>query len=222
MAGKFTGFPLESIEFFRQLEANNNREWFLAHKDVYERACRVPMQALVAELEPRFGKARISRINRDIRFARDRAPYKSYIAAGVGGHYISLSVNGLYVGAGLYRPDPPILQRFRAAIDDDRTGRQIQALVTSLRRKRYEVDSHEKLSSAPRGYSASHPRIELLQMKDIFAGRLFSPAAWLSTGRALERIERVMADTRGLVTWLQQHVIAEHVPGHEGAGVGGA
>ena len=206
MAEPFTGFPRESIEFFRQLAANNNRDWFVAHKEIYERTCRAPMQALVAELEPRFGSARISRINRDIRFSRDRAPYKTYIAAGVGGRYVSLSPEGLYVGAGLYRPDPALLQRFRAAIDNDTTGRRLQAIIGSLRRKRYEVGSHETLSSAPRGYRSDHPRIELLKMKDIFAGRLFAPAAWLSTAKARERIDAVMADTASLVTWLQQHV----------------
>lgn len=206
MAEPFSGFPRESIEFFKQLAAHNNRDWYLAHKDIYERTCRAPMQALVTELEPRFGKAKISRINRDLRFSRDRAPYKTYIAAGVGGNYISLSADGLYVGAGLYRPDPRLLQRFRAAIDDDTTGRRIQAIVGSLRRNGYKVASHAMLSSAPRGYARDHPRIELLQMKDIFAGRLFAPGAWLSTAKARERIDRVMTDTKALVTWLQQHV----------------
>jgi uncharacterized protein (TIGR02453 family) len=206
MAGPFKGFPRESVQFFKQLAANNNRDWFLAHKDTYEQTCRAPMEALVAELEPRFGSARISRIYRDVRFSRDRAPYKTYIAAGVGGHYISLSAEGLYVGAGLYRPDPAVLQRFRAAIDDDTTGRELQAIVSSLRRKRYEVASHERLSSAPRGYALGHPRIELLKMKDIFAGRLFAPAAWLSTRKARERVDRVMADTGPLVRWLRQHI----------------
>jgi uncharacterized protein (TIGR02453 family) len=206
MAGPFKGFPRESVQFFKQLAANNNRDWFLAQKDIYERTCRAPMESLVAELEPRFGSARISRIYRDIRFSRDRAPYKTYIAAGIGGHYISLSAEGLYVGAGLYRPDAAVLQRFRAAIDDDTTGRQLQAIVSSLRRKRYEVASHEKLSSAPRGYALDHPRIELLKMKDIFAGRLFAPAAWLSTAGARARIDRVMTDTGALVRWLRQHV----------------
>jgi uncharacterized protein (TIGR02453 family) len=206
VAEPFTGFPRESVQFFKQLASNNNRDWFLPHKDTYERACRAPMQALVAELEPGFGKGRISRIYRDVRFSRDRAPYKTYIAAGVGGHYISLSAEGLYVGAGLYRPDPAVLQRFRAAIDDDTTGHQLQAIVSSLRRKRYEVASHETVSSAPRGYALDHPRIHLLKMKDIFAGRLFAPAPWLSTAKARERIERVMTDTGAFVGWLRQHV----------------
>jgi uncharacterized protein (TIGR02453 family) len=206
MSERFMGFPREGFEFFKELASNNNREWFQAHKEVYDRACRGPMQALVEELEPRFGKARISRINRDVRFSRDRAPYKTYIAAGVGGHYISFSADGLYVGAGLYRPETAVLQRFRAAIDDPTTGRQIQGIVASLRRKRYEVDAHEKLSSAPRGYPPDHPRIELLQMKDIVAGRLFPPAGWVSTAKALARIERVIADTAALVTWLKRNV----------------
>jgi uncharacterized protein (TIGR02453 family) len=206
VAEPFTGFPRESIQFFKQLAANNNRDWFLTHKEIYERTCRAPMQALVAELEPRFGPSKISRINRDIRFSRDRAPYKTYIAAGVGGHYISLSADGLYVGAGLYRPEPALLQRFRAAIDDEKTGPQLETIVNSLRRKQYEVASHETLSSAPRDYALDHPRIDLLQMKDIFAGRLFAPAAWLSTARARERIERVMTDTGAFVGWLRQHV----------------
>jgi uncharacterized protein (TIGR02453 family) len=206
MAERFRGFPPESLEFFRELAAHNNRDWFLAHKDVYQRACRAPMEALVAELEPRVGKAKISRINRDIRFSRDKAPYKTYIAAGVGGNYISLSADGLFVGGGFYGPGPDALQRFRAAIDDDTTGRRIQAIVRTLRRRGYEVGSHEMLSSAPRGYSSDHPRIELLKMKDLFAGRRFAPAAWLATPKARERIDRVITDTAPLVKWLQQHV----------------
>jgi uncharacterized protein (TIGR02453 family) len=206
MAERFRGFPPESLEFFRELAAHNNRDWFLAHKDVYQRACRAPMEALVAELEPRVGKAKISRINRDIRFSRDKAPYKTYIAAGVGGNYISLSADGLFVGGGFYAPDAGVLQRFRAAIDDDTTGRRIQAIVRTLRRRGYEVGSHETLSSAPRGYSSDHPRIELLKMKDLSAGRRFAPAAWLATAKARGRIDRVITDTAPLVKWLRQHV----------------
>jgi len=206
MDERFRGFPPESLEFFRELAAHNNRDWFLAHKDVYQRACRAPMEALVAELEPRVGQAKISRINRDIRFSRDKAPYKTYIAAGVGGNYISLSADGLFVGGGFYAPDAGALHRFRAAIDDDTTGRRLQAIVRTLRRRGYEVGSHETLSSAPRGYSSDHPRIELLKMKDLFAGWRFGPAAWLATAKARGRIDRVITDTAPLVKWLRQHV----------------
>jgi len=205
----FTGFPLEGIEFFRDLSAHNAREWFLAHKDVYERACRAPMQALAATLEPRWGPARISRINRDLRFARGRPPYKTHIAAGVDGRYLSLSPDGLWVGGGIYRPEPARLRRLRDAIAHPRTGPQLQSILTSLRGKGYGIDTHDRVASAPRGFRPDHPRIELLRMKDLYAGREFAPAAWLATPAALGRIERVLTDMGPLVAWLRKNVPAD-------------
>ncbi len=205
MADQFSGFPRDAIAFFKDLERHNNREWFLAHKDVYERACRQPMQQLAAALEPRFGKSKISRINRDIRFSSDRSPYKTHISAGVGRHYVSLSTDSLYVGAGMYRPDSAGLERLRNAIAADTSGRQLARIVTRLRRKGYQVDTHETLKSAPKGYSSDHPRIALLRMKDMFAGRAFKPSAWLSTSRALDRIRDVMTDVKPLTDWINKY-----------------
>ena len=206
----FVGFPAEAIEFFKSLALHNNREWFQAHKDAYERTCKEPMKNLMAELEPQFGTSKISRINRDMRFTRDKSPYRTYIAAGIGGNYISLSPEGLYVGAGIYKPEPPALQRFRSAIDRDESGRELQKIVTSLRRKGYVVDTHEKLALAPKGYAADHPRIELLRMKGIFAGKTFAPAAWFSSRKAIARIRRVMTDIQPLGDWLRRHVGSRH------------
>src|SRR5262249_38287271 len=183
-------------------------DWFQAHKEVYERACRAPMQALAASLEPELGKAWVSRINRDLRFSRNKAPYKTHIAAAMGGRYVALSAEGVWAGAGLYRPEPPALKRFRKAVDDDKTGRRIQQIVTALRGEGYEVGTHETLSSAPRGWDASHPRIELLRMKDLYAGKDFPPAPWLSTPSALTRLQRVIDDTGPLVEWLRSNVTA--------------
>ena len=203
----FSGFTREATDFFKKLETNNNRDWFLAHKDVYERACREPMKALLAELEPPLGASRISRINRDMRFSRDGAPYKTYIAAGVTNNYISLSSQGLYVGTGMYKPEPATLQRFRAAIADEESGSALVKLVSALRRKGYQVDTHASLSSAPRGFSAEHPRIDLLRMKDIVAGKVFSPGPVLTNRKLLSGITRVMADIQPLGAWLSRHVL---------------
>lgn len=206
IAGGFDGFPHEAFDFFEQLARHNNRDWFHAHQDVYERACREPMKQLVAELGANPATTKLSRINRDMRFSRDKGPYRTYIAAGVRGNYLSLSSAGLYVGTGLYKPEPAALERLRNAIDSNESGRPLQSIVASLRRKRYLVDTHERLISAPRGYSADHPRIELLRMKDIFAGKTFAPEAGLSTRRAVQRIRRVMNDVRPLAEWLRVHV----------------
>jgi uncharacterized protein (TIGR02453 family) len=207
---RFNGFPQEAFEFFEQLALHNNRDWFHAHQEVYERACRDPMKQLVAELGGNSASTKISRINRDLRFSRDKLPYRTYIAAGVSGNYISVSPAGLYVGTGIYKPEPAALERFRSAIDDGKSGRSLQRIITSLRRKRYQVDTHERLTSAPRGYPADHARIELLRMKGIFAGKTFAPASWLSTPKALQRIKQVINDVSPLAAWLRVHVGARH------------
>jgi len=204
MTAPFSGFPREAIEFFKKLERNNKRDWFLAHKDVYERMCRLPMEQLVAELGP--GKSKISRIYRDIRFSSDKSPYKTHISAGVAGNYINLSSQGLYVGTGMYMPDSAHLERFRGAIAEDKSGRQLEKIVTTLQGKGYNVDTHETLKSAPKGYRADHPRIDLLRMKDIHAGKSFKPSAWLSTRKALDRIQHVIVDIKPLAEWIQRHV----------------
>jgi len=205
MAESFAGFPREALAFFKNLEKHNNRDWFLKHKHVYEQACLQPMKQLIADLDPRTAP-KIFRIYRDLRFSQDKKPYKTHIAAVVDGHYIMVSKEGLYVGRGMYRPEPARLQRFREAVGEDDSGRALQRIVTSLRRKGYDVETHETMSSAPKGFKANHPRIDLLRMKDIFAGKEFAPAAWLSTRTTLTRIKKVMADIAPLGEWLRKNV----------------
>jgi len=206
MTGRFAGFPAEGIRFFKGLARHNDREWFRKHREIYERACREPMQALLVELGARPASSKISRINRDVRFARDRAPYRTHIAAGTGRYYVTLSADGLYVGAGIYMPEPVALRRLRDAIAQDSSGRSLEEVVAALRRKRYVVDTHERVASVPKGYGADHPRIDLLRMKDIFGGRMLAPGPWLSTRRALARVRKAMTDLEPLADWLDRHV----------------
>ena len=208
-ASGFMGFPREAFAFFASLERNNNVDWFRAHKDTYESACRAPMKALIEELVP--GRpVRMSRINRDMRFARDGNPYKTHLSAGVAGNYLSLMSQGLYVGTGIYRPEPPLLAKLRAAIDDERAGSELVAIIKTLRKQRYDVDTHESVASAPKGYRPDHPRIELLRMKDMFAGKTFAPSATLSSHKAVEQIRKVMDDLTPLRKWLSAHVPHGH------------
>jgi len=205
-AGRFAGIPREAFTFFEGLASHNNREWFQANKETYERACRAPMQSLLAELAPTYGSGKLTRINRDMRFARDQAPYKTFIATGVGSrYYVSLSKDGLYIGTGIYMPDGPTLRRLREAIADAASGRKIASIVAALRRKTYSVSTHETTATAPRGYADDHPRIELLRMKDLHAGKQLPPSA-LSTRQALDRVVAVLADVKPLRDWLERHV----------------
>jgi len=205
MSDGFAGFPREATEFFRDLARNNNRDWFQAHKDVYEQACREPLKALVSELDP-MGTPHISRINRDMRFARDGAPYRTHIAAGVLRTYVSLSAEGLYVGTGMYRPEPAVLQSFRAAIASDKSGKELAKIVAAIARKGYVVGTHETLNSAPRGYTLQHPRIDLLRMKDIHAGRTIEPGSVLASRKAVAAVKKVITDVQPLGNWLAKYV----------------
>jgi uncharacterized protein (TIGR02453 family) len=205
MSEMFNGFPGQAFTFFRELARHNNRDWFQAHREVYEQACREPMKQLIAALGSNPEQTKITRINRDMRFARDRDPYHTHIATVVGAHYLSLSAEGLYIGTGIYMPEGPTLERFRNAIDANASGQALQRVVLSLRRKGYKVDTHERLTVAPRGYRADHPRGDLLRMKDIHAGKMLSPRT-LSTRAALTRVKRSMSDVKPLADWVRANV----------------
>ena len=144
----FAGFSADASTFFEQLALHNERAWFQGHRERYEQTCREPMRQLIAALGGDPDKARITRINRDTRFSRDKAPYRTYIAGGVDGNYIHFSAAGLYVGTGFYMPEPKVLERFRDAIDEKTSGPRLQRIVASLREKGYEVETHER---RPRG-----------------------------------------------------------------------
>jgi uncharacterized protein (TIGR02453 family) len=202
---RFDGFAREATQVLAGLTANNNREWFQAHRDTYEQAVREPMKALVGEFEARFGPGKLSRINRDNRFFKDRPPYKTHIDAGVGGYYLSLSANGFYVGTGFYMPDSSVLEKFRAAIDHDASGKELVTIIAGLRRKGYRVDTHERLTSAPRGFAKDHRRLDLLQMKDIHAGLLTPPGPALSSRKLLDRVTRTMTDLKPFMAWLKRY-----------------
>lgn len=201
----FSGFPAETFTFFRALGKHNDREWFQPRKEQFERVCLDPFKALTIALDPPLGAAKISRIYRDIRFSKDKSPYHTHLSTIVRGTYLWLSAKGLYIGNGIYMPDGPVLRKLRAAIDAEASGRALATLVKTLRKKGYEVVSHETVASTPRGYDADHPRIELLKMKDIHAGRTLAPAE-LATAKAVAVVQRVSADAAPLAGWLRRHV----------------
>ena len=204
MTDEFTGFSAKAFSFWSGLEKHNNRVWFQAHKDTYEQAVRRPMQLLIEELKPMYGPGRLSRINKDMRFAKEK-PYKNYLATGLGGCYISFSKQGLWVGTGMYKPEAAPLRRLREAIADDASGKELTTIIASLKRKGFGVDTHARLAKPPRGYDAKHPRAELLCMKDIFAGKLFGPAD-VSSPKVLDGVVKAIGDVDVFRTWLRTHV----------------
>jgi uncharacterized protein (TIGR02453 family) len=204
----FTGWPVEAIEFFEGLEDDNSRAYWQAHRSVYVECVKGPMEALLAELEDDFGPGRVFRPNRDVRFSNDKSPYKLNCAAQLTGGYVSVSADELFAGSGLYMPMPEQLKRLRAAIDADRTGRELEAIVAALRKAKYDVGAHETLKTAPRGYPKDHERIELLQLKGIVMSKSWSVGGWLGTRKAKDRVVATLEAARPLNGWIAAHVRA--------------
>ena len=206
----FRGWPRRAIEFFEGLEADNSRDYWQAHKPVYDADVRAPMEALVAALEPEYGPAVLFRPYRDVRFSADKTPYKTQVAAvlgdtGDGAYYVQLSADGLMTGAGLHVMTPDQVARLRAAIDDERTGTALEGIVDELAGAGFEVGG-EPLRTAPRGYGKDHPRIGLLRYRSCFMLRRHAPGGWLQRAAAADTVRADWSAARPLVGWLREHV----------------
>ncbi len=203
----FRGWPDEAIDFYDGLEEDNSRAYWTAHKAVYDESVKAPMEELLAELAPEFGEGKIFRPNRDVRFSHDKSPYKTAIGAVLGaGGYVQLSGAGLAVGRGMYTMAPDQLERFRDAIDDEKSGVKLAALVAEARAGGVEVTAHDALKTAPRGYPKDHPRIELLRLKGLHTWKQWPAAAWLATPKAKSRVVEVLRQAGPIMDWLNANV----------------
>jgi uncharacterized protein (TIGR02453 family) len=202
----FDGWPEEALEFYEGLEADNTKTYWLAHLETYETMVREPMTELLAELAADFGPAKIFRPYRDVRFSKDKSPYKTAIAATIGDGYLHLSARGLAAGNGMYAMAPDQLERYRQAVVTDVPGQELERLVSSVRGQGIDVHGHETLKKAPRGYPPDHERIDLLRCKGLIAWREWPAAAWLGTSAAKERVAGFLTATQPLADWLAAHV----------------
>jgi len=202
----FQGWPEEALDFYDGLEADNSRVYWMAHKDVYETCVLLPMAELLAELEPEHGDTKIYRPYRDLRFSRDKTPYKTAMGAHVGDGYVHLSAAGLAAGCGMYGMAPDQLERYRRAAAADRTGSALEKVITVLRKQDIDVHGRDSLKTAPRGYPADHPRIEFLRYKGLVAWKEWPAGPWLATPAAREIVADFLVASRPLSDWLAQHV----------------
>jgi len=205
----FTGFRAEAIQFLADLAENNDRGWFTPRKGEYERLLKAPLEALIVALADRFEARRIPlsadparspfRIYRDVRFSKDKSPYKTNVAAsfpwaeggdadgphgfgesGNPGGYFHLSPGEVYVGGGMWRPPTAKLAAFRKAVVDD--PKAVRRLLDEPRFKQtFGEISGDTLTRVPPGFPKDHPEAELLKQKDLTFGRrladddVFSP-----------------------------------------------
>ena len=178
------------FDFLRQLEANNNRDWFNAHKPVYQQAHEQAI-AFADELLERLkvhdqlatpsGKKSLMRIYRDVRFSKDKRPYKTNFAGSFarvkpqlrGGYFFSLQPGQTVIGGGFYGPSPEDLKLIRNHIaQDDSELREV--LEDKVFKQAFGSLRGEQLKTAPKGFEKDHPSIDLLRHKSLYAFHEFS------------------------------------------------
>jgi uncharacterized protein (TIGR02453 family) len=205
----FAGFRPEAIQFLADLAANNERGWFVPRKADYERLLRGPLEALCVTLDDAFRTRGIPltadpgrspfRIYRDVRFSKDKSPYKTQVAAsfpwseggtpdgphgfgesGNPGGYFHMAPGEVYIGGGMWHPPAAKLAAFRDAVADD--PKRVRGLLDDPKFKEtFGAISGDKLIRLPPGFPKDHPEADLLKQKDLTFGRrladddVFSP-----------------------------------------------
>ena len=203
----FEGFPVAGLDFYEDLEDDNSKTFWQAHKHVYDESVRAPMEALAAGLEKEFGAAKLFRPYRDVRFAKDKTPYKThqgawFVEASV---YVQVSAEGLFVAAGYWETSSPQVERLRRGIADDVAGPALERVLGALTKKGATVGGHT-LTRVPPAYDKAHPRADLLKYKTLTASRAFGCPDWLHTKRAQSEVAKAWRGFGPLVAWLDTHV----------------
>jgi uncharacterized protein (TIGR02453 family) len=209
---RYEGFADRDARFFRALARNQRRDWFELHRHEYEVGWHAPMKALLGEVRERLDRLfpqhplaepKVFRIHRDVRFSKDKSPYKTHIGgyiaiegsgsgpAAASPLYVHVGANERFVCAGHYMMDGEQLARFRAALLDDARGEPLAKTLARLERAGFGVGSHETLRKVPRGVDPNHPRAELLKRKGLIV--------------SFPALPRDLLVGRGLVNWLVTH-----------------
>ena len=214
-------FPREGMAFLRQLKRNNNRDWFQAHKESYERFVRTPVAEMVMAIGEAFrrfapemvAEPRVSiyRIYRDTRFSRDKTPYKTQVAAvfpvrglpksSGPGLYFHISPDEVLIGGGIYMPEPGLLRAVRNEIAAH--PKKFLTIVEGREfRRAFEDLEGEQLKTAPKGFPSDHPAARYLRYKQFLFGQEH-PAALATTPRLLPAILRCFEKGMPLIGFLK-------------------
>jgi uncharacterized protein (TIGR02453 family) len=224
MTTAFVGMPDEGLAFLEDLEERNTKDFFDANKAVFKEQVQAPFAALVEAAArrlrrtvPSLGQPKIFRIYRDLRFAKDKTPYKTSMSASVPsrpreegdgpgidtGFYVNVGPAGLYTASGLYHPGRPDLERVRAAVADSDTGPELEAILAKAAGKGLEPYL-DPLQRMPKAWPADHPRAGLLKARSLVLNRQHHRAPWLQTA---ELLDHLVADWKAMIPfnrWLER------------------
>jgi uncharacterized protein (TIGR02453 family) len=219
-------FTPAAMRFLRGLAKNNNKEWFEAHRAEYEGEVREPMRDLIGEMNARFAKfapelggdpkRSMFRINRDIRFSKDKSPYKTHAAcwfnhrrastrvgseadAGSAGFYFHLQPGKCFVGGGMWMPPRPALNKLRDAIAGDPAG--FDRIARGLTKRYGGLGDEHVLTRMPHGFSEDHPAAKWLRYQSFVSGRALEDSKVMGS-RLPATLQREFEGLLPLVRWL--------------------
>jgi uncharacterized protein (TIGR02453 family) len=211
----FSGFGEYAVDFFDGLVEDNSKPYWDDHVETYKNDVRAPMEALLAELAPEFsdgfGEPKVFRPYRDVRFAKDKTPYKTHCGAvieqgrGGGAYYVEVGPEGLRVGGGCFHLASDQIARFRQAVDTELHGEALRKILAKLERAGWEVKG-DRLKSKPRGFDADHPRLDLLRHRSVYAVRGWEPDDVLHERGALDRVRKAWRQLREFNEWARDRV----------------
>jgi uncharacterized protein (TIGR02453 family) len=221
---RFEGFADDGGKFFKALARNQKRDWFLAHKQDFETGWNQPMKDLLAELREAIDgsyphcdldEPKVFRIFRDVRFSKDKSPYKTFVAGCVptkrsakvtetpAAIYMHFGTDNV-VASGLYTMDGPALARYRAAVADDARGKELVKILAKLEKAGFRADSmhDDVLKKVPKGFDPDHPRAELLKRKSLGVAYPALPKGALASRTLLPWLVDRAKKVAPLVEWL--------------------
>lgn len=225
---EFMGFPQAGLDFLRDLAQNNNRVWFEARKTDYQHHLLEPAQAFVNALGARLqsvdpdirfdarsdGSGTLIRIHRDVRFSKDKSPYKTAIAGifwnGEGkkterpGFGFHLEPRGMSLMAGIFGFSPEQIDAYRQAVLDKRLGEALIKSVVKVQSAGAYTIAGEQLKRVPAGFDPDHPRADWLRYKGLHAGAPAIPAKTVTTPQLLERVLEHFRAMAPIEQWLVQ------------------
>ena len=187
--------------FLRDLEQNNSRDWFQANKSRYEDHLKEPALQFISDFGPHLRKisphfqaipkasgGSLFRIYRDVRFSKDKSPYKTHVGihfrherardAHAPGFYLHIQRGSVFIGAGMWRPDGPSLKQIRDTLAADPSGWR-RAMKTKAFSDGWQLEG-DRLKRPPRGYDAEHPLVDDLRRKDFIMVRRLTQKAVLA------------------------------------------
>jgi uncharacterized protein (TIGR02453 family) len=203
----FTGIPIVALDFYEDLENDNSKSFWTAHKHVYDESVKAPLEALAQELQAEFGAAKLFRPYRDVRFAKDKSPYKTAqgVWFGESSSYLQISASGLMLAAGYWQTSPAQVARLRRAVDDDVAGAELLRAVAAVTRTKFDIGG-DQITRVPAGFDKDHPRADLLRHKTLTAHRDYGVPAWLTTKRMQTEVGKALRGLAPLTSWLDTHV----------------